>query len=230
MKKSNILLIVGFLTIVLLISAIHISLYAKYKSGDYTIYNEEEDLVAEALQTFPNIAFVSVRNVPVANVQFSDVAQVEKADEEDLQYSRNGDTLVISARPGADIDRIAMHAINLPSRVTLSVYNSSLSFGPGKKSSDISPIIFLKKSRVNFVGADTRFQLGNVRIIATDTSSALFAGNTHVNNLDVQLLKSAIEYKDGDFGQMSIVTDSLSRISLQSKHLLKANIKNIAPQ
>jgi len=230
MKKSNLLLIVGFLGIILLVTAIHISLYAKYKSGDFTIYNEEEDFVADALQTFPNIAFVSVRNVPVVNVKFSDVAQVEKTDNEDLQYSRSGDTLVISAKVGADRDRIGLHALYIPNNVTLSVFNSSISFLPGKKTAEINPVVYLKKSKVYFLGEERPFQLGRVKIVATDSSSASFFGNTQVGNLDVQLSQSSVEYKEGDFGQMSIVTDSSSRISLQSKHLLKANIKTIAPQ
>jgi hypothetical protein len=46
----------------------------------------------------------------------------------------------------------------------------------------------------------------------------------------LQLSNSGIEAPEGDFGQLSIVTDSLSRISLQSKLLLKANIKTSTPQ
>jgi hypothetical protein len=230
MKKSNLLLLVGFLTIVVLISAIHITLYAKYKAGNYTIYNEEEELAAEAMQTFPNIAFVSVQNVPIVNVKFSDVAKVGKADNEDLQYTRTGDTLVIGVKVGVDRDHIDLHEIHVPNNVTLSAFNSTLSFIPGKKITGSNSVIYLKKSRVFFTSAEGPFQLGNIKIVATDSSSAFFRDNTQVNQLDVQLTQSAIEYKDGDFGQMSIVTDSLSRISLQSKHLLKANIKTIAPQ
>ena len=230
MKKSNILLISGFLGIVLLVSAIHISLYAKYKAGDYTIYNEEDDLAADALQTFPNIAFVSIRNVPNVNVKFSDVARVEKNDDEDLQYSRSGDTLVISTKGGFDRESISLHEVQVPNNVTMSVFNSSLSLFPSRKPAQSNPVIYLNKSHVRFSPTETMFQLGHVKIVATDSSSASFQGNTQVNLLEVQLSRSSIEYQDGDFGQMSIVTDSLSRISLQSKHLLKANIKTIAPQ
>ena len=230
MKKSNLLLLTGFLAIVVLVSAIHITLYAKYKAGNYTIYNEEEDITADAMQTFPNIAFVSVRNVPIVNVKFGDVARVEKAENEDLQYTRTGDTLVISAKVGADRDRINLHLIHVPNNVTLSVFNSTLSFVPGKKSTGNNAVIFLKKSKVYFSGADAPFQLGNMRIVATDSSSASFHDNIQLNQLDVQLSQSAIECTDGNFGQVSIVTDSLSRISLPSKHLLKATIKTIASQ
>lgn len=230
MKKSNLLLLGGFLAVVLLVSAIHITLYAKYKAGDFTIYNAEDDLSAQSMQSFPNIAFVSVRNVPAAAIKFSDVAQVEKGDDEDLQYTRSGDTLMISAREDADMGDIGYHLVYLPRNATLSVFNSSLSFEDDKTTVQNSPVIYLKKSRVFFSGLDSPFRLGHVKLVASDSSTASFRGETHVNHLEVQLTNSAIEYMDGDFGQLSITTDSLSRISLQSKHLLKANIKTIAPE
>ncbi|RYF85472.1 MAG: hypothetical protein EON98_06475 [Chitinophagaceae bacterium] len=230
MKKSNILLVAGFLAIVVFISAIHISLYAKYKAGDYTIYHADEDLLADALQTFPNIAFVSVQNVPNATIKFSDVAAVEKSDKNDLLYTRSGDTLLIRAGEDANPDRIAGQIIYLPYNTTLNVSNSSLFFVPGKKMAESTPVIYLKKSSVMFGGTRSQFQLKSVKVVATDSSSVLFQGNTQVAVLDVQLSQSSLEYADGDFGQLSIVTDSLSRISLLSKHLLKANIKTIAPR
>jgi len=231
MKKSNILLVAGFLAMVVFISAIHISLYAKYKAGDYTIYHADEDLLADALQTFPNIAFVSVRNVPNATVKFSDVAQVEKLDKDDLQYSRRGDTLVISASEDVDRDRISGRVLYVPYNATLDVSNSSLSIVPAKGTANSKPVIYLKKSVVWFAGGTkSPFQLGQVKVIATDSSSVAFHGNTQVASLDVQLSRSSLEYADGDFGQLSITTDSLSHISLLSKHLLKAAIKTIAPQ
>src|SRR5829696_7722228 len=108
MKKSNKLLLAGFLAVVLLISAIHITLYAKYKAGDYTIYNPEDDLTAQSMQSFPNILFVSVQNVPLGNVKYHDVAQVEKGEEDDIQYVRKGDTLVIT---GKDNERGLQHSV-----------------------------------------------------------------------------------------------------------------------
>lgn len=230
MKKSNILLVAGFLAVVVLISAIHISLYANYKAGKYTIYNADDNLATDAFLTFPNIAFLSLRNVPNATVKFSDVAKMEKTDKEDLQFTRNGDTLVITAREDANVDRIADQILYVPSNVTLDLSNSSLSIVPGKRPVESSPVVYLKRSDVWFAGTGSPFQLGRVKVVATDSSSVTFEGNTQVAFLDVQLSRSSLRYADGDFGQLSIVTDSLSRISLLSKHLLKANIKTIAPR
>lgn len=231
MKKSNKLLLAGFLSVVLLISAIHISLYAKYKAGDFTIFNAEEELAPLAMQSFPNILFVSVRNVPNARVKFSDVAQVEKEVTDGIQYVRRGDTLLISVKDNAHPGDIGYPVeFHMPHNATLSVHNSNLYFETSKKAVEINPVIYLTKSEAFFSGAKNNFRQGNIKIVASDSSTAVFYSNSYVAQLDVRLSNSAIEYRDGDFGQLSIETDSLSRISLQSKHLLKANIKTIAPQ
>jgi hypothetical protein len=54
---------------------------------------------------------------------------------------------------------------------------------------------------------------GQINIILPDNAT-LFVVNSSL-------------YFEGDAGQVSIVTDSISRLSLQSKHLLKAKITTI---
>lgn len=230
MKKSNILLLVGFLAVLLFITAIHITLYAKYQSGDYINYNAEQDLAPQVLQSFPNIVFVSVSNVPAATVRFGDVAQVEKSDDnEGVEFVQKGDTLLITGTT----QQQGFHdpvSFQLPQNATISVFNSALTFRAGKKATSANPIVNLIKSQAYFSGGKESFRFGQLRIVATDSSAAGFYGNTQVDNLDVLLSRSSLEYGDGEFGQLSLVTDSLSRLSLQSKHLLKTNIKTVATQ
>jgi hypothetical protein len=229
MKKSNKLLLVGFLTGLLLITAIHVSLYAKYKAGNYTIYNAEEDLKRQSLHTFPNILFVSLRNVPEGTVRFGDVAKMEKGDE-DIVYVQKGDTLLISGTDSLGSRNIDYPVtFHLPYNATLSVVNSFLSFRGGKKMAESTPVIYLQKSQALFSGTETPLRFGHLKVVASDSSAVMFHGNTQVSNLEVQLSTSSIEYNGGDFGQLSITTDSASHISLQSKHLLKAAIKTLAP-
>ena len=231
MKKSNKLLLAGFLAVVLLISAIHITLYAKYKAGDYTIYNPEDDLVPQAMQSFPNILVVSVRNVSGATIRFADVAEVEKDRDDRLEFVKKGDTLLITGKdnPKQQNDWHNVE-IRLPSNATFSFFNSSISFESAKKAVQINAAFLLNKSDVYFSSTRKGLQFGNVKVVASDSSNAYFYRNTQVANLEVQLANSGIVCTEGNFNQISIVTDSLSRIALQTKDLLKANIKTISTQ
>jgi len=230
MKKSDKLLLGGFLAGLLLLSAIHITLYAKYKTGNYTLYNEQENMAA-AMQSFPNIMIVSVRNVHGATVRFGDVAAVEKGDEDYLHYVQKGDTLLITGKTNPNVDNGWNDVdINLPRNVTLSAFNSSLFFRNSKNSTEPNCAIQLQKSSITLSGTEAPFRLGNVNVVASDSSTVAFRGNMHVNDLDVKLSNSSIEYNDGAIGRLTIQTDSASRISLQAKHLVKASIRPITSQ
>ena len=226
MKKSNKLLLGGFLTLLVFITAIHITLYAKYKAGNFIVYNPEDDLARQSMQSFPNILFVSVRNVSGATVRFSDVAQVEKSEAEDLQYVQKGDTLIISSKDSA-YNGDSGHSVefHLPYRATFSVFNSSLLFEAGKSTAQDSTVIYLRKSVAIFHGERSPLQFGRLRVVASEKSLVLFRGKSEASYLDVQLSNSALESKEGNFGKLSIATDSSSRLSLPAKQLLRANIK-----
>jgi len=229
MKKSDKLLLGGFLAGLLLISALHITLYAKYKAGNYTLYNEQENL-ASAMQSFPNIMVVSVRNVYGATVRLGDAAAVEKDNDGHLHYVQKGDTLLITSNANQNSDGWNDVNINLPQNVMLSAFNSSLFFRRSKNSTGRNCAIRLHKSSLTFSGTETPFRLGGVNIVASDSSAVSFRGNMQVDNLDVKLSNSSIEYEDGDVGRITIQTDSASRISLKAKHLTKASIIPIVSQ
>lgn len=229
MKKSNKILLGGFLTLLLIFTAIHIALYAKYKSGDYTIYNAEDDLTGLSMQQFPNILFVSVHNIPGATVKFSNVAGVEKDKDDGIQYAQKGDTLQITGN-GNQSEFNGPVTFFLPYNATLSLNNTSLSFENDKKGVQNNPVIYLQKSHAIFSGNQSPLSLGHLRLFASDSSEVLFRGNAKVAHLDVRLSRSGIEATEGDFGQLTIATDSLSRISLPTKQLLKANISTTTPE
>lgn len=98
MKKSNKLLLGALITVVLLLAGIHIALYAKYKSGNYTIYHLRQRAVDTTMQQFPNVSYVMIRNVPGATIQFGDTATVEKDRTGIFQYEQKGDSLFITGR------------------------------------------------------------------------------------------------------------------------------------
>jgi hypothetical protein len=232
MKKSNKLILAGFLLMIAIITAIHITIYAKYKKGEYSIYNVEDHLVPASMESFPGIRFISVRNIPGGEAKFGDIAQVEKYDDNRMQYSRNGDTLIITG-DSSGVNKHIMRdhvAFTFPYNATLSFFNSSLTLKAGNKNTEINTGLYLQKSSAIFEGTNNPLRFGHMKIFASGNSIASFEGNTQISNFEVQLLTSAIEYGEGNFDQLSIVTDSVSRISLQTKNLLKAKITTIANQ
>jgi len=222
MKNSNKLLLGGFLLLLLLISAIHITLFAKYKNGEYTVYNSESTVTMDAGQPLPNIKFVTIRNVRGATIELGNVAKLTK--DAGLTYVQNGDTLLINAKENLNQGDISHLVLALPYNATVSIINSSITVKTGNEDTANKSVVYLSDSRAFFSGSGSLTDFGNMKIVATKNSVATFEHGMHVSNLGVELSNSSLEDADGNFGQLSIITDSVSQISLQSKNLLKAKI------
>jgi hypothetical protein len=119
MKKSNKLLLGAFLTVILTITGIHIALYAKYKSGDYTIYHRKVKEEDDRMQKFPGVSFVIVRNVGTAMVLFGDTAAVEKNDGNLIKYEQKGDSLFITGPNNNQFDDRFQVNLTLPYNVSI---------------------------------------------------------------------------------------------------------------
>ena len=231
MKKSNKLILAGFLLIVFIITAINVTIYAKYKRGDYTIYHAEDYMEPVSMDSFPGIKFISIYNIVGGVATFGDIAEVEKGIEKNrLQYSRVGDSLVITGMEKDNQRGRYRIAFTFPYNATLSFFNSSLVLKGDNKSKEINTDLRLQKSSALFFGIDNPLRFGQMKVFALDSSTAKFQGNTQIGNFEVQLSNSAIDYGEGNFDQLSIVTDSISRISLQTKQLLKAKITTTTNQ
>ena len=224
MKKSNKILLGGFLIAVLLLSALHISLWAKYKSGDYVAYQPEDELASMVMQSFPHVKFVSLRHVPNLNVRFSDSTQVEEGRGDELRYTQKGDTLVISAKDSLGQNQYSGElAMRLPRNASVHAFKSSVSFTGAKGGQGGSPVLFLDQSSARFYGTTLEF----LSIHATNQSRVELAG-AQIASLQLQLQNSSLEDAEGNIGQLLINTDSLSRIALQAKHFSKAKLNTPA--
>ncbi|MET0464832.1 MAG: hypothetical protein ABW007_16840 [Chitinophagaceae bacterium] len=227
MKKSNKILFGGFLTLILLVTGIHISLYAKYNSGHYTVYQPGGKDKLPPMQSFPNVPVVIIRNSN-AVISFGDSLSAEKGKEKFIQYVQQGDSLLIMPRNEKEgfRNRGPVKLI-LPYNISLSAYNSSISFEKGKGNAMANPSIYLYNSDAIFAFSAKPIRLGHVKINASENSNAVFHRSIQIDHLDVQLKNSSIEDEAGDIAQLSIATDSTSQLILQSKHLLKATITSI---
>jgi hypothetical protein len=225
MKKSNKLLIAGLLTIVLFIVAFHVVLYANYKNNKFTVSTRKESHLSTSMESFPGIRTIIIDNLPDATIQFGDVAQVEKDSYKRFQYVRAGDTLKISRHfdyeNGGSRNTVLL---TIPYNAKLLASSSSIFFYHASNNNEINSEFHLQRSTAIFNANKEPVQFDHLKIFASDSSLVTFQGNIDVRNLEVDLLKSSIEYKEGNFGQLSITADSISGISLQARHLLKAKI------
>jgi len=96
MKKSNKLLLGGFLFVVFMIVGIHIALYAKYKNGDYTLRQRANPFVDSTMQQFQGIRSVRIQNVFAVTIHFDSVAAIERVNEHIIKYEQKGDSLFIT--------------------------------------------------------------------------------------------------------------------------------------
>lgn len=128
MKKSNKILLGGFLTVLLIVAGIHIALFAKYKNGNYIVIPRKVKEENERMQRFPNVSFVSIRNVHSAAVRFGDTATVEKDREGLIKTEQKGDSLIIIGQSFIDERSNArVHAsITLPYNVTIETDSVSM--------------------------------------------------------------------------------------------------------
>ncbi|PZR28773.1 MAG: hypothetical protein DI535_04920 [Citrobacter freundii] len=227
MKKSNKLLLGGFLFVILLITGVHVALYAKYKNGDYIVYSPGSMNRQGAMQSFPGIATVSIRNMH-ADIEFGDVLSVEKDPGGFTRYVQKGDSLVISA--GDETSAVVNPGqikLVLPYNVTVSGSNSKLAFKATKNKADANPVLFLNNSVVAFGSWENPIRLDHVKLVAADQSTVSI-GNALINHLEVELRKSSLEDNEATIGQLSVATDSTSQLTLRSHHLLKAKITSIS--
>lgn len=225
MKKSNKLLLAGFLVLLLSISGVQLALYAKYKSGNYTVYAVEKDPAFSAIESFNGVKSVRVENVSTASIVFSDVAVVDNQYKNLLEFVRNGDSILIRGKSKLywddSSDQVLLH---LPTGLPITLENSFIIFRGGKMENSQNAVLSLRNSTAIFSGKRTALSLESLKLQATDNSKASIEQNAFVRNLNVHLLNSSFSYNENNPVNVSILTDSISRISLPYKLLTTAKI------
>ena len=139
MRTSNKILLGVFVTILLILSTIHVALYAKYKSGSYvTMQSVEEDRFEKhTINAINRVVVYGLENVElVPGDQYK--LEIEKRQSPFLHYSVNGDSLVIHGDSLVKDDRgeerkwrsNQLVRIYMPSGIDLMAFNSNIDLRP----------------------------------------------------------------------------------------------------
>ena len=232
MKTSNKILLGAFLTAMLIIASIHITLYAKYKRGEYKIADDEMWLPNMLTYPLDNVKYVSLENLDNVTITPGDSTklQYEKADEDDdniLSVTKRQDTLFLKGesvgkREGRWYRRTNLTLAGL---LPLRVINSRMYVNqPKNPGAPISFDILLDSSflEVNRSQRDTiRFDMFNVSGLKK-SRIYLFKGNAKF--LNVQLNNSSFEEDDFFADSIHVMADPESRLEMRAGNLVKAKI------
>jgi hypothetical protein len=226
MKKSNKLLLAIILTAVLLLTAVHVALYAKYTRGDYTLYSGEDAMVPVLAQSFPHARFVAVRNLDNVAVTFGDTLKLESGNNDwkkTFSFAHTGDTLFVRGQDtiGSPRRNYTDLRLYLPSDARLAAFNTSLSVRNKDGAMAAALNLSLDNSNATLNGEGNAAIFGTVNITAIKNSTVELQSTT-IKSLQASLSESALNDMAGTIDTLTVAADNTSRISLQSKHFFKA--------
>jgi hypothetical protein len=223
MKKSNKILIGGLLTIILILVALHIGIYAKYKNGDYVVYDENtmnSDLIVD---NYTNVNRVVVSNRANTVIKLGDNTRVEqyrKSDE--VKITQNGNVLMISGKDTSDQAKNSGYSVVVyvknGTQIDFINANGSIRGSKGKEFSVLN--VSSKDSYVDITDPNQALRIDSLQLNASAQSN-IYLGEVQIRTLNIQLNESLLVDENAEVNQILLNADANSRIHFQSKNLLK---------
>ncbi len=228
MKTSNKILIGSFLTALLILTSVHVALYAKYKKGDYTLISEDNmwpmDLSTHLLK---DVKYVSLNNIGNISIRTADTSKlmydkVEQGDEDGLTFTQNGDTLVVSGKNNGGGNWYRRTELSLAEGMQVSMKQSGAHVRKSKVAAPVSVSFSLDDSFIEFnEREEDAISYGMVRINAINDSK-INLGKIKVDQLDINLRNSSFEEKNLFADSIHISADNTSSVKLGGENLIKA--------
>jgi hypothetical protein len=235
MKTSNKILLGILLLPLLIIAAINMALYAKYKSGHYVAMSTvEQDRFTR--QTLKNINYVALYGINNCTIKPADTAklEIEKDEHGHLHYSIHGDSLIIHGdstvrkTTGDDIIR-SYQSVNLylSGKTVVTADNSDVYIEGGKDSTKANSYQFQLSNSTSCKMQDNDFgdsvlQYFNVLAVQANGSSAIeLSRNARIKQLSVALQDARFDDKDAVIGNFTVDADKASTLTLKGDNLKK---------
>lgn len=233
MRKSNKILLGAFLAFVVMILAIHFTLYAKYSSGDF-VNKRVEKVNNSKVQEFPGVTNLTVASLENLEIRFADTLKVEtdKTISPELKISAANGTLTITGgndtSSNTNGERIRARTYDrvivfLPASVAAQINFSEVTVYGYPDSS--------KKAAHNFSLVETRLNLRSLSDEKTDyvaglnitasNKSEVNIFNMRIDELKASLRDSKFSENGFDIKSIAIEADDASRLNLSGANLRK---------
>ena len=230
MKTSNKILVGAFIVALLILISVHVTLYARYKKGEFTLVSNEWQLNLATL-SLDNVKYLSVDNIDNINVHLSDSSKLmyDKPDEGDqnrLSFTKKNDTLFVTAKANnASIRWYRRADLYLSQNLSSKFINSEvhLSKRKGRLNSQVLSLD-LDNSVLNINALGSEDAVFPALNISARNKSHIAFNKAYLKNLSVSLKDSFLEEKELQADSITITTDPLSTIGLRARNLTKAKL------
>lgn len=232
MRTSNKILLGAFITALLILVSINISIYAKYKRGEFTAVSDDIWMPNMASFSLQDVKYVAVDNIENISLHISDTSSLkydkwQKNDENILTFDKRADTLFIAGKSTRSNEGrwYRNTHLYLANGLPVKFINSNLHLEEKNRNVAANSLdISLDHSSLEIVslGNNTSF-LSNARISASNKSRIYF-GDVFIRSLQLNLMQSIIEDKNLVADSIHIRTDASSQLDIRSANLLKAKL------
>ncbi len=233
MRTSNKIILGIFLTPLLILTMIHLTLFAKYKSGNYIAMKTVTEDRFERL-ALTHIISVSVYGLNNFTVIPSDTTKLEiEKDHNRLSYVVNGDSLVVrgdTANAAQNKSNRNYQAVNiyLAPGTAIKASNSAVLLRGSKDSLKAwSYSIALNSSSSFSIGEHAGSEpvyINELAIAATGGSNIELTGSSRINTLQLHLQNTEFTDNGASVNHLSIIADKKSVVVLTGDNLARVNL------
>lgn len=233
MKTSNKILLGTFLAGLIILLGVQVSLYAKYKKGEFKLVGDDMWPTNMITYSLEDVKYVSVENLDNLIIRQGDSSRLRydkpiEGDDNKLSVIQKDDTLFLSGKGSANEDGrwYSPTSLSLAGLLPLKITNSKMLVSIEQKSSrpPFPADIVLDNSFMEVsIREKNAISFGTFKINAINKSRI----NLHhltTNFLDVTLKDSFFEETSLTADSIKLTTDLDSKFELSGKNLVKAKI------
>lgn len=235
MKTSNKILVGAVLTIMLVLAAVHIALYAKYKKGDFVTRQQlhEERYVKQTLKGVTNIRLSGLANVDIMPSDTFVLEIENQGKDHEITVEQKGDSLILNGgnsfkdKEGKiNLTRSYYSVIlHLPSGASIITNESEVRI-KGAKDTISAPLYSINGNNTEFTFGETRNgKPGGSYYKSIDlynrNGRVLFFNDVMLGNLSLHLTNGSTEDQGMQAESIALEADDQSTVSLKGNNLKK---------